>query len=142
HADLMINATMPAMTAALAALPKVARDETKAHMQAANADYRAWQERKQISGPVQMWDVIQHLDRVLPQDAIITNGAGNYTIWVHRFHRYRGFRTQLAPASGAMGYGVPAGIAAKTLYPARTVVSFAGDGCYLMTGQELATAVQ
>lgn len=142
HAELMINATMPAMTTALAGLPKVARDEARAHTQAANADYRAWQERKQTAGAVQMWDVIQHLDRVLPRDAIITNGAGNYTIWVHRFHRYRGFRTQLAPASGAMGYGVPAGIAAKALHPARTVVSFAGDGCYLMTGQELATAVQ
>jgi acetolactate synthase-1/2/3 large subunit len=142
HADLMINATMPAMTAALAALPRLARQEARAHMQAANADYRAWQERKETPGKVQMWEVMQHLDRVLPQDAIVTNGAGNYTIWVHRFHRYRGFRTQLAPASGAMGYGVPAGIAAKALYPSRTVVSFAGDGCYLMTGQELATAVQ
>jgi acetolactate synthase-1/2/3 large subunit len=142
HADLMINATMPAMTSALTALPKVTHDDAKAQVTAANADYRAWQERKEIPGTVQMWDVIQHLDRVLPADAIITNGAGNYTTWVHRFHRYRGFRTQLAPTSGAMGYGVPAGIAAKALYPKRTVISFAGDGCYLMTGQELATAVQ
>lgn len=142
HADLMVNATMPAMTNALAGLPKLTRNDAQAQAAAANSDYRIWQERKQIPGNVQMWDVIQHLERVLPPDAIVTNGAGNYTTWVHRFHRYRGFRTQLAPASGAMGYGVPAGIAAKALHPARTVISFAGDGCFLMTGQELATAVQ
>jgi acetolactate synthase-1/2/3 large subunit len=142
HADLMVNATMPAMTNVLAALPKVTRDEVKAQVSAANADYAAWQSRKEIPGSVQMWDVVQHLERVLPPDVIITNGAGNYTTWVHRFHRYRSFRTQLAPISGAMGYGVPAGIAAKALYPKRTVISFAGDGCFLMTGQELATAVQ
>jgi acetolactate synthase-1/2/3 large subunit len=142
HAELMINATMPAMTRALDSLPKVTREETKTQVVAANAEYLAWQARKEIPGRVQMWDVIQHMDRVLPPDVIVTNGAGNYTTWAHRFHRYRGFRTQLAPTSGAMGYGVPAGIAAKALYPKRTVVSLAGDGCFLMTGQELATAVQ
>jgi acetolactate synthase-1/2/3 large subunit len=142
HAELMINATMPAMAHALASLPKVTREEARAQVVAANAEYQAWQGRKEIPGKVQMWDVIQHMDRVLPPDVIITNGAGNYTTWAHRFHRYRGFRTQLAPTSGAMGYGVPAGISAKALYPERTVVSLAGDGCFLMTGQELATAVQ
>jgi acetolactate synthase-1/2/3 large subunit len=142
HADLMINATIPAMTHALAAWPRVARGEAEANAVEANADYRAWQERKDVPGRVQMWDVIQHLERVLPLDAIVTNGAGNYTTWVHRFHRYRGFRTQLAPASGAMGYGFPAAIGAKALYPHRKVIAFAGDGCFLMTGQELATAVQ
>jgi len=142
HADLMINATMTAMTNVLATLPRVTRDEAKAHAAAANADYQAWQARKEIPGKVQMWDVIQHLERVLPPDAIVTNGAGNYTTWAHRFHRYRGFRTQLAPASGAMGYGLPAAISAKAVHPRRTVICFAGDGCFLMTGQELATAVQ
>src|SRR5208337_508263 len=68
--------------------------------------------------------------------------AGNYTAWIHRYFRYRRFGTQLAPVSGSMGYGVPAGIAAKLLHPGRTVVAFAGDGCFLMTGQEFATAVQ
>jgi acetolactate synthase-1/2/3 large subunit len=82
------------------------------------------------------------LDRRLPDDAIIANGAGNFTVWVHRFFRYRRFRTQLAPQSGAMGYGVPAGIAAAVVHPDRIVVSFSGDGCFLMCGQELATAVQ
>ncbi len=142
HADLMINASMPAMARALEKLPRVTREDAKAQVVAANAEYRAWQARKEIPGKVQMWDVIQHMDRVLPPDVIVTNGAGNYTTWAHRFHRYRGFRTQLAPASGAMGYGVPAGISAKALYPKRTVITFAGDGCFLMTGQELATAVQ
>jgi len=78
----------------------------------------------------------------LPKDAILTNGAGNYTTWLHRFHAYRGFRTQLAPTSGAMGYGVPAAVAAKAVYPNRPVISWNGDGCFLMNGQELATAMQ
>jgi acetolactate synthase I/II/III large subunit len=142
HADLMINATIPAMTKALAALPRVSHSAAESAAAQANADYQAWQARKNVPGDVQMWEIIQHLDRMLPPDAIVTNGAGNYTTWVHRFHRYRGFRTQLAPASGAMGYGYPAAIGAKALYPKRTVIAFAGDGCFLMTGQELATAVQ
>ena len=73
---------------------------------------------------------------------VIANGAGNYTTWIHRFYQYRTFRTQLAPTSGAMGYGLPAAIAAKLRYPGRVVVAFAGDGCFLMYGQELATAMK
>ena len=142
QADLMINATMPAMARALAAMPRVTGTGADANVREASADYAAWQAQKTIPGAVQMWDVMQHLDSVLPKDAIITNGAGNFATWVHRFHRYRGFRTQLAPTSGAMGYGVPAAIAAKAVHPERVVVAFAGDGCFLMTGQELATAVQ
>ena len=80
--------------------------------------------------------------RILPPDAIIANGAGNFAVWVHRFYRYRQFGTELAPTSGSMGYGVPAAIAAKLVHPKRTVVAFAGDGCFLMTGQEFATAMQ
>jgi acetolactate synthase-1/2/3 large subunit len=78
----------------------------------------------------------------LPEDAIVANGAGNYTTWLHRIFRYRRFGTELAPYAGAMGYGVPAAIAAKLVYPHRVVVSWNGDGCFLMNGQELATAVQ
>jgi len=89
-----------------------------------------------------MWQVAQWLDAHLPEDAIVTNGAGNYSTWMHRLFRYRGFRTQLAPYSGAMGYGVPAAIAARAACPGRVVVSWNGDGCFLMNGQELATAVQ
>ena len=141
QADLMINATMAAMAQALANLPRVTIADG-ASVREANADYRAWQEQKSIPGNVQMWEVMQHLERALPEDAIVTNGAGNYATWVHRFHRYRSFRTQLAPTSGAMGYGVPAAIAAKAVHPDRVVVAFAGDGCFLMIGQEIATAVQ
>jgi acetolactate synthase-1/2/3 large subunit len=86
--------------------------------------------------------VVAHLRAELPLDAIVTNGAGNYAIWLQRFFEFRRFGTQLAPRNGAMGYGVPAGLAAAALHPDRTVVTMAGDGCFLMSGNELATAVQ
>jgi acetolactate synthase I/II/III large subunit len=86
--------------------------------------------------------VVGWLSEHLRDDAIVANGAGNYTVWLHRYYRYRRPRTELAPTSGAMGYGVPAAIAAKLRYPEREVVAFAGDGCFLMYPQELATAVQ
>ena len=79
---------------------------------------------------------------MLPDDAILTNGAGNYTTWLHRLYRHRRFGTQLAPYAGAMGYAVPAAVAAKLLRPRSPVISWNGDGCFLMNGQELATAVQ
>lgn len=91
---------------------------------------------------VDMSAVVGWLSKHLPEDAIVTNGAGNYTVWVHRFFRYRRARTELAPTSGAMGYGLPAAIAAKLRCPVRQVVAFAGDGCFLMYPQELCTAVQ
>jgi len=78
----------------------------------------------------------------LPADAIVTNGAGNYSIWVHRYLQWRQFATQLGPTNGSMGYGVPAAIAAAVAHPDRTVVAFAGDGCFLMNGQEMATAAR
>ena len=92
--------------------------------------------------PLDLWQLVQDLQAAVPADTIITNGAGNYATWAHRFYSYGPMRTQLAPTSGAMGYGVPAGIAAKIVDPARTVVTFAGDGEFMMNGQELATAVQ
>ena len=109
---------------------------------AANAEYDAWRARRPVPGALDLWQVVAWLDTRLPDDAILTNGAGNYTAWLHRIYRYRRFRTQLAPYSGAMGYGVPAAIAAKALHPERIVVSWNGDGCFLMNGQELATAVR
>ena len=89
-----------------------------------------------------MGDVMAHLRERLPADAMLASGAGNFTVWAHRFYEFRRFRTQLAPTSGAMGYGVPAAVAAKIVHPERVVVALAGDGDFLMTGQELATAVQ
>ncbi|NYE26058.1 thiamine pyrophosphate-binding protein [Pigmentiphaga litoralis] len=91
---------------------------------------------------VVMADVMAHLNATLPDDAILANGAGNYTVWVHRFFQFRQSRTSLAPVCGAMGYGFPAAIAAKLRYPEREVIAFAGDGCFLMYPQELATALQ
>ena len=108
----------------------------------AHGDYLAWSTPGAIPGDVQYGEIISWLNEVLPDDAILTNGAGNYAIWVHRYFRFRRFATQAAPTSGSMGYGVPGAVAAKLAFPDRTVVAFAGDGCFLMNGQEFATAVQ
>ena len=108
----------------------------------AHADYRAFIAPVEVTGPVNMSQVIRMLTDILPADAILTNGAGNFAAWLHRFHRHTARRTQLAPTSGAMGYGYPAALAAKSVHPDRDVVCVAGDGDYLMTGQEIATAVQ
>ena len=106
----------------------------------ARADHEAWQVPEPTPGALRMERVIGHLNETLPDDAIVANGAGNYAAWLHRYFRYRGWRTQLAPTSGSMGYGLPAAIAAKLAHPEREVVCLAGDGCFQMTGQELATA--
>jgi acetolactate synthase-1/2/3 large subunit len=126
---------------ACAALPPIENPAWKGAAAEARADYTAWSARREIPGKVQMWDVVDYLNQHAA-DAIYTNGAGNFATWLHRFHRYTGFRSQLAPTSGAMGYGVPAAIAAKIARPERTVICFAGDGDFLMSGMELATAVQ
>jgi acetolactate synthase I/II/III large subunit len=91
---------------------------------------------------VNLATVVRHVRERLPDDAIIANGAGNYAIWVHRFFRYRRFATQLAPTSGSMGFGTPAAVAAALARPGTPVVAFSGDGCFMMTAQEFATAVQ
>lgn len=108
----------------------------------AHADYEAWRAPRPVPGAVDLWRVVEWLDERLPRDAVLTNGAGNHAAWVHRVFHYGGARRQLAPYSGSMGYGVPSAITAKLLYPERVVVSWNGDGCYLMNGQELATAIQ
>jgi acetolactate synthase-1/2/3 large subunit len=107
----------------------------------ARADYERWSALPPAGDALTLGDAIGVLARELPEDTIYCNGAGNYTTWVHRFTRYRRWGTQLAPQSGAMGYGIPAALAAQLLHPARTVVAFAGDGCFQMCGQELATMV-
>ena len=140
--DLLINSGMPQIAAALAALPPVEAKAWRAWTQSAHADYLEWTKAKTMPGRLQLWDIVDFLKLRLPADAILTNGAGNYTGWLHRYYQHRTFRTQLAPTSGAMGYGVPAAIAAKIVHPERTVVSWNGDGCFLMCGQELATAAQ
>ena len=115
------------------------RDETPV----AHADFLAWTDKPTaVPGPVNLGEIVVGLRDKLPADAVICNGAGNFSVWVHRYHRYRRYGTQLAPIAGSMGYGVPAAVAMKRLAPERTVVAFAGDGDFLMTGQEFATAVQ
>jgi acetolactate synthase-1/2/3 large subunit len=142
QADLMINSAMPEFAQALAAMPALLL-----------RPWQSWADEGrralEVDGQPAPSDLALDLARVVMSlqsrvgpDAIVTNGAGNYAGWVHRFWQYGGFRTQLAPTSGAMGYGLPAAIAAKLEQPDRAVICFAGDGCFLMTGQELATAVQ
>jgi acetolactate synthase I/II/III large subunit len=140
--ELAMVSSMPAFARAAAALAPVENPAWKGAAAEARADFIAWSARREIPGRVQMWDVVDYINAHVPDDAIFCNGAGNFATWLHRFHRYTGLRTQLAPTSGAMGYGVPAAIAAKLAHPERTVVCLAGDGDFLMSGQELATAVQ
>jgi acetolactate synthase I/II/III large subunit len=139
--DLLINSGMPEFAAAARKLPPL-KPAWDAWTQEARADLEAWQQPVKVPGKLNMSEVVHFLRRRLPPETIITNGAGNFSIWVHRFYQYTGFRTQLGPTSGAMGYGVPAGVAAKLVHPDRPVLAFAGDGDFLMTGQELATAAQ
>jgi acetolactate synthase-1/2/3 large subunit len=147
QADLPINAGMGAFAAAARRLDPVKSTGWQSWLDAAR---RSYLDHMAVPEPgmcdsrrfVDMSQVVAYLRERLPVDAIISNGAGNYTAWIHRFYRYRTFRTQLGPRSGAMGYGLPAAIAAKLRYPGRVVVAFAGDGCFLMYGQELATAMK
>ena len=144
RADLPIVATPTAFAAALAGAKPASAPAWKGAAATAHADAQAWADPTSTHSPgaLQMSHIMQAVDQVLPKDAIICNGAGNYAIWVHRFHKYRAFGTQLAPTSGSMGSGTPAAVGAKAAHPDRTVVAFAGDGCFLMNGQEFATAVQ
>ncbi|HZB90851.1 MAG TPA: thiamine pyrophosphate-binding protein [Stellaceae bacterium] len=138
---LAINATPRAFARAAAALPAVARPPWADATAAAHQDYLAFRRPPRSPGEIQMGEIVLWLDEHLPADAIFTNGAGNFATWVHRFRQYRRFGSQLAPTSGSMGYGFPAAVAAKLRHPDRAVICVAGDGDFLMTGQELATAV-
>jgi acetolactate synthase-1/2/3 large subunit len=142
EAALMINSGMAQFARAARALQPVPEPRWAAGVGQARADYLANLKPTGSVGAVDLGEIVAWLNTRLPDDALVANGAGNYSGWVHRFFQYRGLRSQLAPTSGAMGYGVPAAIAAKIVAPQRTVVAFAGDGCFLMTGQEFATAVQ
>jgi acetolactate synthase-1/2/3 large subunit len=146
QAELMIASGAAQACAMLAAMQPVDASAWRGTVADAKAELRAWQEQppvfKEGGAPLDLWQVVQDLMAALPHDTIITNGAGNYATWAHRFWRYGAMRTQLAPTSGAMGYAVPSAVGAKIVAPERTVVAFAGDGEFMMTGQELATAVQ
>jgi acetolactate synthase-1/2/3 large subunit len=140
---LAIQANPSAFAAALDALRPAAALVWSGEAAKAHADYLDWTTTpRQLPGDFQYGQVVAWLRDRLPKDAIVCNGAGNYAGWLHRFHRFHSFAAQLAPTSGSMGYGVPAAVLAKRQYPERVVVAFAGDGCFLMNGQEFATAVQ
>ncbi len=141
-ADLPIVSGLAEIASLLAALTPPSSPAWAGEAEAAHRAYLEWRTPRPMPGDVQMGEVIQQLRARLPDDAIVTNGAGNYATWLHRHFAYRHFRSQLGPTSGAMGYGVPAAIAAKSLYPSRTVVALAGDGCFMMSSQEIATAMQ
>jgi acetolactate synthase-1/2/3 large subunit len=138
--ELPIVSGLPEFAAALRALEPI-EPIWREWTEAARADYLANLEHPPPAGGVDLGEVMAFLRGRLPDDAILTSGAGNFTVWAHRFYEFSRYGTQLAPRSGAMGYGVPAAVAAKALHPDRVVVCLAGDGDFLMSGQELATAV-
>lgn len=143
HPTLAINATPARFCAALARLEPPADIPWRAQTAAARMDFLAFTNAApSIPGDLQLNEIMLWLRKRLPEDCIVTNGAGNYAIWTGRYLRIRKFGGLLAPVSGSMGYGLPAAVGAKRLYRNRMVVSFAGDGCFLMNGQEFATAVQ
>ena len=139
--ELLINSGMPQIASALKGL-KLDGSAWKTWREQARADYLEWTKPAPNPGKVQLAEIVAWLRERLPADAIVANGAGNFAGWVSRFYRYPGLRTQVAPTNGSMGYGVPAGVAAKVARPECLVVSINGDGDFLMNGQELATAVQ
>jgi acetolactate synthase-1/2/3 large subunit len=141
---LGVNTSPMAFAQALQALNPPDKSRWAADTEALHASYLKWSDPASVTtaGTLQMPQVMQYLEEKLPADAIMTNGAGNYATWLHRFHRFERYGTQLAPTSGSMGYGLPAAVGAKRVQPGKMVVCFAGDGCFLMHGQEFATAVQ
>ncbi len=141
--DLAIAAAPKHFAAALAGLKPKAEPHWATRTEAMHAGYLKWS-TPPASGPgaVHMGPIMEWIEANTPKDTIFTNGAGNYATWVHRFHRFERYATQAAPASGSMGYGLPAAVAAKAEFPNREVICFAGDGCFMMHGQEFATAVR
>jgi acetolactate synthase I/II/III large subunit len=138
---LAINAGYPQFVEALAQL-SFERPGWKERTAAARQEYLEWTEPRPMPGALQYGQVIRWLSDRLPEDTIVAGGAGNFASWLHRHFRYKGFRTQLGPTNGSMGYGYPAAVAAKLAAPSRHVLAVCGDGDFLMNGQEIATAAQ
>jgi acetolactate synthase-1/2/3 large subunit len=143
HPHLAIQAAPTAFCSALEGLQPPSEIAWQGEAATAHADCLAWTDKATPQpGGVNLGEIMVWLRENLTPDTIITNGAGNFAGWIHRFYRFRKFATHVAPTSGSMGYGFPAAVAMKMLHPERTVVCIAGDGDFLMTGQEFATAVQ
>ena len=139
---LAINAAPETMARALAAEPWTQDENWLQQAYAAHSEFETFSKPVAVGEGVNLSEVFSWLDRNLSADAVMCNGAGNYAAWLHRFYRHKAFKTQLAPTSGAMGYGLPAALAAKAVFPHREVVCAAGDGCFMMASNELATAMQ
>ena len=139
--DLPIAATLPEAAAALLELDPV-EPPWREWTEAARADYARTLEHEPMEGDVDLGEIMAFLRQRLPGDAIQTCGAGNFTVWAHRFAQFTQFGTQACPRSGSMGYGLPAAVAAQLIHPKRIVVCFTGDGDFVMSSPELATAVQ
>lgn len=141
--DLAIAASPQDFVDALADLEAPAEPRWAERTERMHQSYLTWSKPPQTGpGNVHMGPIMDWIEGNTRADTIFTNGAGNYATWLHRFHRFRQFNTQAAPTSGSMGYGLPAAVAAKALFPEREVICFAGDGCFMMHGQEFATAVR
>ena len=139
--ELAINSGYPQFVDALQAL-NFEDGDWKEQTAAARQEYLEWTEPRPMPGALQYGQIVRGLSERLPEDTIVAGGAGNFAGWLHRHFRYKGFRTQLGPTNGSMGYGYPAAVAAKLAAPGRNVIAFCGDGDFLMNGQEIATAVQ
>ena len=144
RSDLAINVSPVAFAHSIADMRVTQPPAWSDTLEHQRTSYLAWTDPDAIKHPgaLQMGEVMSYLRSTLPDDAIMCNGAGNYATWLHRFHPFKRYGTQLAPTSGSMGYGLPAAVAAKRIDPSKMVVCFAGDGCFMMHGQEFATAVQ
>jgi len=139
--EFAINCSPENFCAALADV-KMGSSYDQHQMQTAHDEYLAWSRPVTVPGDLQLAQIMASLPNAIPRDAIITNGAGNFATWVHRFYPYGGFKSQLAPTNGSMGYGLPAAIAAKIAEPNRVVIAVCGDGDFMMNCQELATAAR
>ena len=144
ESNVSINASPSLFAVSLSGLAPIGNPPWRSGTEEAHQEFIKFTTPPQPSpgSGVDLAVVVSHLSKRLPPDSMVCNGAGNYTVWVHRFFKYKRLRTELAPTNGAMGYGLPAAISAKLRYPERVAVCFAGDGCFLMYPQELATAMQ
>ena len=142
RADVAVAASASRFAEALGGLQAPTRVSWAAHREGLREAYLTTLRPLETPGSVKMERVVATMSEMLPEDSVVTNGAGNYATFVHRYTQYRGWKSQLAPTSGSMGYGLPAAIAAKLVDRSKPVIAVAGDGCFMMTCQELATAVQ